>query len=197
MFVCMFVCLYVCLYVCMYVRTNEMSAQMKLQNVNFKNKDITVIELETTDSRDSFTTIETTPTNIFINLSIWTKIPDQQIAFSASQYCFSQFDYQLIYQTFFLPILFPERHYVSVLPRRSLVYFHLRKAEGAPFVYRGSTVELWETNPCRKCSMKNRYLRILGNWYLNARSLRSFVKKKTDSFTRTKSFASRKSTLML
>ena len=71
------ICLFVCLYVCMYVRTNEMSAQMKLQNLNFKNKDTAGIDLDTTSPRVSFTTIQTTPTNIMINLSIWTKTPDQ------------------------------------------------------------------------------------------------------------------------
>ena len=42
-----FVTLYVCLFVCLYVRTNEMFAQMKLQNFNFKNMFAEGIELGT------------------------------------------------------------------------------------------------------------------------------------------------------
>ena len=47
----------------MYVRTNEMSAQMKLQNLNLKNKETAGIEVATTRSIDSFTTIQATPPN--------------------------------------------------------------------------------------------------------------------------------------
>ena len=48
---------FVCLYVCMYVRTNEMSAQMKLQNVNFKNMLAEGTELGTSTIESLFASI--------------------------------------------------------------------------------------------------------------------------------------------